>query len=159
LGRRLQADMLQYSLPALLRYEDRNTMAFGVESRVPFVDHVFFEWTAMLPADMRLHHGWTKHVLRVALKDVLPQSVARRKSKLGFSSPVSKWLEDSLGDWLSDMLTTPVHLGEVVSLRGVRSLVERRSKGDRSKSLENLLVRLAIYEAWSRQFLGRNAPR
>ena len=63
LAQRLKADLIQFSLPVLLRYDDRNTMAFGVESRVPFVDHVFVEWLAsILSADMRLSRGWTKHI-------------------------------------------------------------------------------------------------
>src|SRR5207249_4061493 len=64
LGRRLYADITTFSLPVLLRFEDRNTMAFGVESRVPFVDHVLVEWIARLPADLRLSRGWTKWILR-----------------------------------------------------------------------------------------------
>ena len=75
LGQRLQSDLLTFSLPLLLRYEDRNTMAFGVESRVPFVDHVLVEWVAKLPADLRLSPGWTKRILREGLTDLLPPMV------------------------------------------------------------------------------------
>jgi Asparagine synthase len=57
LGRRIEADLLYFSLPHLLRYTDRNTIAFGIESRVPFVDHVLMEWLATLAADMCFRGG------------------------------------------------------------------------------------------------------
>jgi len=158
LGQRLGSDLMQFSLPVLLRYEDRNTMAFGVESRVPFVDHVFVEWLATLPADMRLAGGWTKRILREALIDLLPERVRTRKSKLGFSTPQSEWLAGPLTSWLRQTVAAPCHLAEVVDLKGVRQLVARRDAGDRSLSLENMLFRLAIYESWARQFLKAKSP-
>ncbi len=159
LGRRLEADLTRFSLPVLLRYEDRNTMAFGLEARVPFVDHFFVEWLATLPADLRLSGGWTKRILRDALIGVLPERVRTRKSKLGFLAPESKWLAGPLADWLKQTLHAPRHLAEVVDLEGVRRLLARRIAGDRSMPLENILCRLAIYESWARQFLeGKGCP-
>ena len=145
--------MTQFSLPVLLRYEDRNTMAFGIESRVPFIDHSFVEWLATLPADMRLSNGWTKRILREALVNVLPEHVRSRKSKLGFLTPQSQWLGGSLGSWLMQILENPRHLAEVVDLRGVRHLLTRFVKGERSPSLDATLLRLGLYEAWARQYL------
>lgn len=159
LGRRLEADMTQFSLPVLLRYEDRNTMAFGIESRVPFVDHTFVEWLSTLPADMRLSNGWTKHILREALVNVLPGLVRSRKSKLGFLTPQSKWLAGPLAGWLRQILESPRHLGEVVDLGGVRKLLAGYIKGERSPSIDAILLRLALYEAWACQFLEPNFSR
>ncbi|HEX8617378.1 MAG TPA: asparagine synthase C-terminal domain-containing protein, partial [Thermoanaerobaculia bacterium] len=159
LARRMESDLFRYSLPILLRYEDRNTMAFGVESRVPFIDHVFVEWAAKLPADMRLRGGWSKRVMRDALHDDLPEKVRRRKSKLGFSTPENEWMAGPLKGWIRERLLSAEHLSEVVDPKRVRQLYERWSNGDRSTSLENLLFRLAVYESWARQFLAReNAP-
>jgi len=158
LGRRLHADMTHFSLPVLLRYEDRNTMAFGVESRVPFVDHLFVEWLATLHADMRISNGWTKRILRDALMNILPDRVLTRKSKLGYSTPQTEWLAGPLVDWLREALDAPRHLAEVVNIEGVRQLLARRAAGDRSLRLENMLFRLAIYESWARQFLEGRHP-
>jgi asparagine synthase (glutamine-hydrolysing) len=154
LGRRLEADLTRFSLPLLLRYEDRNTMAFGIESRVPFVDHVFVEWLATLPADMRVADGWTKRILRDALAGLLPERVRKRKSKLGFLTPEPSWLAGPLSGWLRDTLSAPRHLHEVVDLGGVRQLLARRAAGHRSLPVENILFRLAIYETWAHQFLN-----
>ncbi len=158
LGRRVEADLFQISLPLLLRYEDRNTMAFGVESRVPFVDHVLVEWLAGLSADMRLARGWTKRILRDGLVGVLPERVRRRKSKLGFATPESEWLKGPLFGWLNDSLSAPRHLGEVAELTGVEKLFSQYRDGFRSPSLAKILFRLAIYESWARQFLVPHLP-
>ena len=153
LGGRLAADLTRFSLPALLRYEDRNTMAFGVESRVPFVDHVYVEWLATLCADMRLSGGWTKRILRDALIGILPERVRTRKSKLGFLTPEPEWLAGPLAGWLRKTLTASRHLADVVDVGGVRELLARYTTGDRSLAVQNMLFRLAIYESWARQFL------
>ena len=153
LGRRLEAELTRFSLPVLLRYEDRNTMAFGVESRVPFVDHVFVEWLATLPANMRLSGGWTKRILRDGLAGVLPELIRQRKSKLGFDTPETSWLEGPLSDWLRDTLRNPRHLAHVVDIDGVHRLLTQRDGGDRFLPRQNLLFRLAIYESWACQFL------
>jgi len=156
LGQRIEADLLQFSLPLLLRYEDRNTMAFGIESRVPFVDHVLVEWLATLPADMRLRHGWTKYILRQSLVDVLPAPIGARKSKLGFATPDAAWLAGPLAAWLHDTLRTPQHLGDVVEVRGVQQLLTQYLGGQRSPVVETLLLRLALYETWAQLFLSPN---
>lgn len=158
-GQRLQADLLLYSLPALLRFEDRNMMAFGVESRVPFVDHLLVEWVATLPAAVRLSGGWTKRILRDALRGIFPDLIRTRRSKLGFVTPASKWLAGPLADWFNDTLSSPRHLGDVVDLQGVKHVLRRRQAGDRSSSLEDRLFYLAMYETWARLFLDQPSAK
>jgi asparagine synthase (glutamine-hydrolysing) len=153
LGRRIEADLTRFSLPVLLRYEDRNTMAFGIESRVPFLDHPLVEWLATLPADMRLAGGWTKRILRDSLIGVLPEHVRRRKSKLGFATPDSEWLAGPLADWLSDTLDGPRHLMDILDPKGLKQLLAKRAAGVRSPIQDKILFRLAVYESWARQFL------
>jgi len=140
-------------LPILLREEDRSTMAFGVESRVPFLDHLLVEWLATLPADMRLSDGWTKRILRDGLTDVLPEQVRRRKSKLGFETPEAAWLKGPLANWLRDTLQAPRFLADLVDIEGVHRLLDQRDEGDPLRARQNLLFRLGIYESWARQFL------
>jgi asparagine synthase (glutamine-hydrolysing) len=152
LARRIEADLFRFSLPILLRYEDRNTMAFGIESRVPFIDHTFAEWAATLPADMRLSGGWTKRIIRDALASVLPDRVRTRKSKLGFSTPESEWLAGPLQSWVAERLTTPDHLGAIVPADRVRALLGQWREGQRDALTENLVFRLAVYESWARMF-------
>ncbi|HWF60708.1 MAG TPA: asparagine synthase (glutamine-hydrolyzing) [Nitrospira sp.] len=158
LGSRIQADLTRFSLPALLRFEDRNMMAFGIESRVPFVDHVLVEWVAKLPASLRLSGGWTKLILREAFRGVLPERIRTRRGKLGFLTPEPAWLAGPLSTWFRDTLSAPRYLGAVIDVRGLKSILGRYYSGDRSLPVENLLFRLAMYESWARQFLGTRPP-
>jgi asparagine synthase (glutamine-hydrolysing) len=158
LGRRLEADLLRFSLPLLLRYEDRNTMAFGIEARVPFVDHVLVEYLATLAADMRLSGGWTKRILREGLQDVLPERVRRRKTKLGFSTPERSWLAGPLAGWIRETLQSQMFLGEIVDKDRLQKLLRVSFHGtlmnpSLNSSCLGLLFRLAIFETWARLYL------
>lgn len=88
-------DIFYYSYPQLLRYEDRNSMAFSLESRVPFLDYRLVEYVYNLPASYKLRKGFTKAILRDSLKGILPDSVRLRKSKLGFATPEKKWMQET----------------------------------------------------------------
>lgn len=79
------------NLPALLRYEDRNSMAFSVESRVPFLDHRLVEFAFSLPAHVKFRGGYTKRVLRDAMQGLLPEPVRMRARKMGFATPEMRW--------------------------------------------------------------------
>jgi len=78
--------LLDY-LPAILDDEDRNSMAFGVESRLPFLDHRVVEFARSLPDEWLCRDGWTKVVLRRALDGLVPEAVLRRPRKLGLPGP------------------------------------------------------------------------
>jgi asparagine synthase (glutamine-hydrolysing) len=153
LARRIEADLFRFSLPVLLRYEDRNTMAFGVESRVPFVDHVFVEWMATLPAELRLDGGWTKRVMRDALRGTLPEKIRLRRSKLGFSTPQEQWIRGALGTWVCDVVSSSRHLLDLVERDRLARLVGEFHR-ERGAGAGDLLCRLAIYDTWARRFIG-----
>ncbi|WP_082871977.1 asparagine synthase (glutamine-hydrolyzing) [Thermococcus piezophilus] len=76
-----------YSLPHLLRFEDKNSMRWSIESRVPFCDYELVEYVLSLPSQEILKKGITKRVLREALKDILPEDIRNRISKIGFATP------------------------------------------------------------------------
>ena len=87
-------ELTRTRLPALLRYEDRLSMAFSIESRVPFLDHRLVELAFALPDDVKRRAGWSKYGLRRALDGFLPSSVVWRRDKKGFPTPVGNWLRD-----------------------------------------------------------------
>lgn len=84
-------DVFVVSLPALLRYADRNSMAFSVESRLPFLDVNFVEYCAALPLGKKMHKGWSKYIMRKSL--LLPSIIKKRKDKIGFATPEDIWLK------------------------------------------------------------------
>jgi len=85
-------DIENYSLPVLLRYEDKNSMSQSVESRVPFLDHRLVEFAVNLPSDHKFWGGMAKRVMRHALADTLPKEVIKRRTKLGFGGTFSSWV-------------------------------------------------------------------
>ena len=81
------------SLPGLLRFEDRNSMAHSIEARVPFLDHRVVEFAFRLPPEMKIKGVETKRVLREAMQGVLPDDIRTRKDKLGFrAEPKATWM-------------------------------------------------------------------
>jgi asparagine synthase (glutamine-hydrolysing) len=83
-----------HGLEELLRYADRNSMAHGREVRLPFLSYELVEFIFSLPANFKIRHGWTKWLLRDAMKDKLPPSITWRKDKVGFEPPQKKWMEN-----------------------------------------------------------------
>ena len=79
-------------LPALLHVEDRMSMAHGIESRVPLLDHGLVELAATIPANIKFQNGELKRLLRNTFKDKLPAEILGRKDKMGFPVPLQKWL-------------------------------------------------------------------
>lgn len=96
----LRADLIETlqrtSLPALLRYEDRNSMHFSIESRVPFLTYDFAELILGLPEDYLIDAtGCSKRIFRDAMRGIVPQSILDRRDKIGFATPEQKWLLES----------------------------------------------------------------
>jgi len=78
----------------LLRYADRNSMAHGVEVRLPFLNHELVEFLFALPSDFKIREGWTKWLLRVSMEDILPKEIVWRKDKTGYEPPQQSWMSD-----------------------------------------------------------------
>jgi len=91
-------------LRALLHYEDRNSMAFGIETRLPFLDYRLVEFLSGLDAPFKIRHGWTKALLRDAMEGILPEEVRMRVDKMGFVTPEDVWFRTSLRDMAREVL-------------------------------------------------------
>jgi asparagine synthase (glutamine-hydrolysing) len=89
-------------LPALLHVEDRMSMAHGLESRVPLLDHPLIEFLATVPADVKFAGGRMKHLLKLAYGHELPTAIADRRDKMGFPVPLKEWFSGELHDLVSD---------------------------------------------------------
>ena len=93
-------------LPALLQVEDRVSMAHGLESRTPFVDHEVVEFAATMPAIVKFKDGELKHALRLALGDLLPPRILARKDKMGFPVPLNEWARGPIREFLLETFAT-----------------------------------------------------
>lgn len=91
LKERLIEDLFHNSLPSLLRYEDRNTMRFSLEGRVPFLDRDTVRFLFSLSDDAIIESGWNKRILRDATRHILPEMISNRRNKIGFTTPENEW--------------------------------------------------------------------
>ena len=97
-------------LPALLQVEDRVSMAHGLESRVPLLDHRLVELAATIPADIKFKDGNMKHVFKRAVRSLVPPAISERKDKMGFPVPLSEWLRGDAREFATDTLSTTAAL-------------------------------------------------
>lgn len=93
-----RSQMVSTNLQMLLHWEDRDSMAHSIESRVPFLDHRLVEFSMSLPDDYKIFDGVTKRVLRSGLNGVIPNSVRDRMDKIGFATPEESWVRDVIPD-------------------------------------------------------------
>lgn len=95
-------------LPALLRYEDRNSMAFSVESRTPFMDYRLMEFSLGLPEKMVYKRGNRKFILREAFRGIVPSQILDRKDKMGFVSEEERWIKEEGKAWFLEQVLQPL---------------------------------------------------
>jgi len=87
-------DHFKYKLEHLLKWEDRNSMWFSLESRVPFLDYRLVEKSLATSGDLKINKGMTKFILREAMKGILPEKIRLRRDKTGFGTPQDEWLRE-----------------------------------------------------------------
>jgi len=153
LSRRL---MQQHSggLVNLLHYGDALSMAHGIESRMPFLDHRLVEFAWRLPSDFKVRHGVGKALHRDAMRGVVPDYVLDQKVKLGFTTPIAQQFKDSARgaagplDVLFDERCLRRGLFE---RQGLRRIVDDHRQGRHDHG--NLLYRLLSVELWFRRFI------
>jgi asparagine synthase (glutamine-hydrolysing) len=117
-------------LPHLLRYEDRNSMRHSIETRLPFLDYRLVEAAVSLPWDYKVRGGWTKFVLREAVRDVLPDDVVWRRDKLGFEAPERVWLTAYAGRMKKEVAESRI-LDEIADKRRLLVDFDRLSLKER----------------------------
>jgi asparagine synthase (glutamine-hydrolysing) len=139
-------------LPALLHVEDRVSMAHGLESRVPFLDHSIVEFAATMPSNVKFKDGRMKHVLRNAIEPLLPDAVKNRKDKMGFPVPLAEWMRGPAKGFVLDVLSAKNALQ--------REAIDNRSvvaKLDAEPQFSRKLWGLLSLELWQQEFHDRQA--
>jgi asparagine synthase (glutamine-hydrolysing) len=144
-------DLLYFSLPSLLRYEDRNSMAWAVESRVPFLDYRLVEFAVALPAQVKLQRGRSKAILRTALRGLVPDAVLDRRDKLGFVTPQEVWLRGELASSIEGAFRGNCFAaGGIVVQNRLMRLWNNFIAGDSTS--EQLVFRIFVLDAWLQRF-------
>ena len=95
LNKTLYNSTLNGDLQILLRYADRNSMAFSREVRLPFLSYELVKFLFSLPAEYKIHNGWTKWIMRESFSHLLPEKICWRHDKIGYEPPQKKWMENT----------------------------------------------------------------
>lgn len=88
-------ELTQSCLPPLLKYEDKNSMHFSIEARLPYIDYRVVEYALSIDQSLKIHDGWSKYVMREGSEGILPDEIRWRKRKYGFEAPDRIWLSDN----------------------------------------------------------------
>jgi asparagine synthase (glutamine-hydrolysing) len=127
-------------LPSLLRFEDKNSMAFSIEARLPFLDYRLVEMALALSPRLKMRDGWTKWILREAMNDVLPPDIAWRRNKIGFEAPTEMWLARHIDEMTEKIWGSPL----IKRLCDTSQLMRRFRGLDRNSQWR--LYNLALWE-------------
>jgi asparagine synthase (glutamine-hydrolysing) len=139
-------------LPALLQVEDRTSMAWSLESRVPFLSRRLVDFAFSLPTAVKFSGGRMKAVLRRAVEGLVPPEILQRRDKLGFPVPLSQWFGGLLRDWVHDLLLSRSSLE-----RGLFRPEALRAALQQDVPFDRGLWGMLCLEMWCRLFMDTNA--
>lgn len=140
-------------LPSLLHSEDRTGMGIAIETRTPFVDYRLVELTATIPDYFKLKNLSTKHLLREAMKGILPEAIRLRKDKKGFPTPASRWFRTSQKKYLEDIIfSTELNNRGIFNKDYIEKIFKEHQNGiDHTFKLWYILS----LEIWFREFIDK----
>jgi asparagine synthase (glutamine-hydrolysing) len=139
-------------LPMPLKFGDALSMASSIESRVPFLDHRLVEFVFRLPAHYKLRGSVSKGILREAMAGIVPDQILRRNDKIGFATPVGRWIAGCM-----DSGVRPVLLSKRCRERGIfdvkkiEKLLDKQARGQ--ARVEHSIFRWLSVELWFRLFM------
>jgi asparagine synthase (glutamine-hydrolysing) len=114
-----------YYLPDdLLKKVDMASMAVGLESRAPFLDHRLVELSMRIPPQLKLKQNETKYLLKKSLVGILPESILRRE-KQGFGAPIGEWVRTELKEFIHDALSPGCKIESLFFREGIREVMDR----------------------------------
>jgi asparagine synthase (glutamine-hydrolysing) len=155
LVRELASQAFHTSMPALLRYADRSSMAHSREIRLPFLDRRIAEFAYSLPPEFLYRRGVTKRVLRDAVRGVVPAQIIERRDKIGFETPEARWLATPGAiARIAEVLLDP---GTCISGRLDRGALEADVRAGRWRDA-NAVWRALNLELWRRAFVRSSIP-
>jgi asparagine synthase (glutamine-hydrolysing) len=151
LNQRLYHDVTRTSIPCLLRYEDRSSMAFSLEARTPFLDYRLVEFAFAMPAVYKIYRDQTKRILRRSMAGIIPTAVLQRQDKMGYPTPAAQWFRSELKTWVDDIL-----LGD--SLKNTQHFVDSEVQKVWADHLSGAdrtweIWRFLSFAVWHRQFI------
>lgn len=144
-------DLTHYLPDDILVKVDRASMAAGLESRAPFLDHRVVEYAWKMPLELLIRNGVSKWPLRRILSDYVPLELVDRP-KMGFAVPVGEWLRGPLRDWAETLLNEQrlIHEG-IFDGAPIRTAWQRHVSG--SRNLQHQLWCILMFQAWKERWM------
>lgn len=150
IAERQKSDLLCGGIPAFLRHEDRNSMAHSVETRHPFLDYRLVEFAVSCAPDLKLHDGWSKWILRNAMKNILPDKIRLRKTKLGFDAPDAAWITSGLQNGHRSIWESPkLRMGRFLNAANLTTECRKFLNGSPSSLPADSLFLAISLELWA----------
>jgi asparagine synthase (glutamine-hydrolysing) len=154
---RLLEDVFANSIPCISRYEDRNTMRFSIEGRLPFLDKELLRLVWSLDEEAIIKGSWNKRILRDAMLPYLPQEVSARRNKIGFSTPEVEWfgyLKEKFQEiFISESFASRRYFNVEIARQAFQAFCEGR--GDATTLA---FWRMLHLELWLRMFIDAPLP-
>jgi asparagine synthase (glutamine-hydrolysing) len=145
-------DILVDTLPLILRMEDRSSMAFSIEARVPLLDHKLVEYGLSLPDHLKIQGGVSKFAVRQATKGLMPEGVRLRRTKLGFAGADRRWLSADLKPQVTELIGETLRCERFVDVGRLRQWYQSESSKTASSEAYGSLFRVLSLEMWMRAF-------
>ena len=134
----------------ILHNLDRNTMAFSIEARDPFLDYRLAEIIYRMPFEFKIKGGWTKAVLRDGMNGILPKKIQKRKTKFAFVAPVEKWVNEDRMIYRKELEKALDRFGTIFDKKRVMDWFD--GKKHFSVSDCNLIWRMVVSGRWANVF-------
>lgn len=133
---------------------DKMSMAASLEARVPFLDHKIVEWSAKVPSEYKLKGTIEKYILRLAMRDVLPPEILKRK-KVGFGTPLNLWLKTGMREKSGEILDRLAKRKDII-----KSEYVRKNKRNRFiKYYQTRVWNLIMLELWFETFIDNDGTK
>lgn len=140
------------TLPLILRMEDRSSMAFSIEARVPLLDHHLVEYGLSLPDHQKIQGGFSKFAVRQATRGLIPENVRMRRTKLGFAGADRRWLDGDLRPQVTELIEDTLRCDRFIDPTPLRQWYRSAQSRTAGQEAYGSLFRVLSLEMWMRAF-------
>jgi len=147
----------EYKLEHLLKFEDRNSMAFSIETRLPFLDYRLVEYLFSLPSSSKIKGGETKFVFRNAMEGILPDKILQRQSKFGFETPGNEWIKlPEISEFIRNILNSKSFKERgYFDVKYIKKIFKNKNNQGFVKHNGEVIWKVILLELWFRMFIDK----
>jgi asparagine synthase (glutamine-hydrolysing) len=132
--------------------EDRSSMAFSIEARVPLLDHKLVEYGLSLPDHQKIQGGFSKFAVRQATRGLIPEKVRMRRTKLGFAGADRRWLNGDLRPQVTELIEGNLRCDRFIDPAPLRQWYRSAESRTAGQEAYGSLFRVLALEMWMRAF-------